>query len=64
MYPEYNWLPWKFNRLPQNYYVSQTDKQEIIKFLREKFNIVNKTDWNDITLEVRLYSILLEYLLI
>ncbi len=52
LFPEYKWSTWKFDRLPLNYYISQSDKQEIIVYLKEKLNIVNKIDWNQVTLEV------------
>ncbi len=52
VYPEHKWLPWKFHRLPKDYNISQSSKQEIIEFLKEKFDIINKDDWNKVTLEV------------
>jgi hypothetical protein len=49
-FPEHKWFPWKFHRVPQNYY--KTGKHEIVEFLKEKFSIRNKEDWSKVTLEV------------
>jgi hypothetical protein len=52
IFSEYKWVLWKFNPLPQTPQISQTDKQEIVEFLKKKFKIVNKKDWNLVTQEV------------
>ncbi len=53
IYPEIDWVPWKFAKLPKNYDVTIQDQEAIIRFLKEKLNI--EDNWTQLTQEVLNY---------
>jgi hypothetical protein len=49
VFPEFNWLPWRFS-LPSNYWDLKSNKLELFSHLKQKYNIKSSTDWiRDIT---------------
>ncbi len=47
-YPDYEWLPWRFKKLPNNYILTTNDKETIINFLKKTIGIKEKKDWENV----------------
>ena len=48
VYPEYPWLPWKFVRLPRNYWSNIENQREFMQYLSKQLNIKELSDWYNI----------------
>jgi len=44
-FPEYNWLPWKFERKPDGFWDIKENRIKYMKWLEEKLEIKNDDDW-------------------
>ncbi len=54
-YPEYNWLPWKFNTFSSKSLVINPNKrQQYVKWLSNQLNIKEMDDWYKIKPEVKI----------
>ena len=49
-YPEYNWLPWKFNNFSSKSVLNK--KKFYIEWMANKLSIKEMSDWYKITAEV------------
>ena len=49
VYPEYNWLPWKFFKTPKNYWNDDLNKIKFVHYLAKALNINNLEDWYNVT---------------
>jgi hypothetical protein len=49
IFPEIDWLPWKFERAVKNYWEDENIQKKFIKYATEKFNIRNPSDWYNVT---------------
>jgi hypothetical protein len=50
VYPDYNWLPWKFAKSP-NEFLSQ-NQRKFMDWAANKLNIKDMTDWYKVTVKV------------
>ena len=56
VYPNYNWLPWKFIQSPKGFWNDEKNVKAYMNWLSEKLNIKTMEDWYNVTHEVnRLY---------
>ena len=55
-YPNYNWLPWKFNHAPKGFWSNENNVKEYMNWLSERLNIKTMEDWYRVTEKVN-YSI-------
>ena len=44
-YPNYNWLPWKFKYIPQDFWNDKNNTNEYVDWLSKKLNIKSMEDW-------------------
>ena len=51
-YPNYKWLPWKFNRATKGFWKKEENIKEYMNWLSEKLNIKTTEDWYKVTREV------------
>ena len=51
IYPEYVWLPWKFNMVPNNFWKEHSNHKLYTDWLGKELNYKRYEDWYDITLE-------------
>jgi hypothetical protein len=51
-YPEYDWLPWKFEKCPYNYFDDVKNQAKFIEWAAQQLNIKDMSDWYQVKLEV------------
>jgi len=49
-YPEYEWLPWKFSRLPLRSFKDPDVQEKVVRFVEEKLKIKSTEDWHRVTM--------------
>ena len=50
MFPEYNWLPWKFSGgTPKNYWTDQKNVQKYTKWIESELGIKKMSDWYNVS---------------
>ena len=54
VYPNYNWLPWKFNHVQKRFWSDTNNIKEYMKWLSEKLNIKKMEDWYNVSVEVKI----------
>jgi hypothetical protein len=52
MYPEYDWLPWKFDNCPRNYWASLQNQRKFMDWAASQLNIKEMSDWYKISVQV------------
>ena len=52
LYPEYEWLPWKFAQCPQNFWENVNNQLMYVNWAGKQFQIKEMSDWYNVTLEV------------
>ena len=50
IYPNYEWIPWKFQRIQKNYWLNIENQRKYFSWLSNKFNIKSNEDWYNIKL--------------
>ena len=46
VYPEYNWIPWKFQRIPLNYWNNSIENQrKYFDSLAQQLGLKEMSDW-------------------
>jgi hypothetical protein len=60
IYPEYDWLPWKFDKCPQNYWTDVNNQRKFMEWAGKQWNIKELSDWYNVSQEVnkRPFSVL------
>ncbi len=53
IFPDYNWLPWKFNRAPQLFWNDVNNQKKFVKWAENELNIKEMGDWYKVTRRVR-----------
>ena len=54
IFPDYKWLPWKFNQIPKGYWNDESNIKEYMNWLSEKLNIKTMEDWYKVSTEVKI----------
>ena len=44
IFPEYNWIPWKF-RVPPNYWNKKSNRIQFLEYLKNKYQIEENEEW-------------------
>ena len=52
-YPEYNWLPWKFSRLPLNYWGDVNNLKKYLEWAAKELNIKEMDDLYKVSHQVK-----------
>jgi hypothetical protein len=52
MYPEYDWLPWKFEKCPKNYWENVNNHKKFVEWAATQLNIQDMNDWYKVSLKV------------
>ena len=52
LFPEYNWLPWKFNSVPNGYWNDKENQLKFMEWLFHELNFKLMTDWYNINAKV------------
>ena len=48
IYPNYEWIPWKFSVTPKNYWSNIENQRKYFDWLSNKMNIKSNEDWYNI----------------
>jgi hypothetical protein len=52
VYPQYEWLPWLFASIPNNYFETIENQKKYVEWIGNKLNVKQLSDWYNITREV------------
>lgn len=52
VFPEYEWLPWKFAQCPKNYWNDDVNKKKFLDWAGKQLGVNEISDWNKITTKV------------
>ena len=51
IYPNYEWIPWKFQQTPKNFWSNIENQRKYFHWLSNQLNIKSNEDWYNIKLE-------------
>jgi hypothetical protein len=54
VYPDYDWLPWQFGIVPENFWNDMKNQRKFMDWASEELKIKEKTDWYKLTQGVTL----------
>ncbi len=52
VYPEYEWLPWKFNQIPKGFWNDMKNQRNFMDWAGKQLNYIIREDWYKTTAEV------------
>jgi hypothetical protein len=52
MYPDYKWLPWKFDVCPRNFWEDMKNQKWFVDWASKQLNIQEFSDWYNVTFKV------------
>jgi hypothetical protein len=52
VYPDYEWLPWKFAHTPRNMWADSRNIKKFLDWAGKQLGIKNLDDWNKVVIEV------------
>ena len=52
VYPEYEWLPWRFNRCPPEYWSDMGNQQKFMEWAGKELKIKEMNDWYKVSVSV------------
>jgi hypothetical protein len=52
IYPDYEWLPWKFGRAPRDFWTNPKNQRNFLEYVAKELNIKEMKDWYKVTTEV------------
>ena len=52
IYPNYEWLPWKFKHIPSKYWKDDKNKIKFIDWVGKQLGIKDESDWFKVTTKV------------
>ena len=52
IYPEYDWLPWRFPSVPKQYWENKSNHKKLAEWLARELNIKEMDDWYKVTTKV------------
>jgi hypothetical protein len=53
LFPEYNWLPWRFVQTPKGYWQNPRSHRKFLDWVATERNITNYEDWYKVTNKVK-----------
>ena len=56
VYPEYEWLPWRFKRIPVGYWEDIKNQRKFMQWAAQKLHIKDVNDWYKISYKVHKIS--------
>jgi hypothetical protein len=52
VFPEYEWLPWRFDTLPGSYWEDTKNQRKFVEWAAKQLNIKEMSDWYHISYKV------------
>ena len=56
IYPDHDWLPWKFNKIERSYWENEKYQREFMDWLGKQLGFKNMNDWYKITRKQMIYK--------
>jgi hypothetical protein len=63
VYPEYDWLPWKFTACPRNYWDNINKQRKFVDWASKQLKIEDMSDWYKVTQKVNKCKYIHEYII-
>jgi hypothetical protein len=57
IYPEYEWLPWRFNRVVPGYWDDVNNQKKFMEWASKELKIKDMSDWYNVTEVTRYYKL-------
>jgi predicted small metal-binding protein len=57
LFPDYNWLPWKFSYCPQSNWEDEKIVRKFMEHATKELNIKEMSDWYKVTIKVTINSV-------
>jgi hypothetical protein len=54
MFPQYEWLPWKFTHCPPNFWNNVDNQKKFIEWAGKQLNCNEMSDWYKVSQKVKL----------
>ena len=48
LYPEYPWLPWKFDTIPRRFWENSENRRNFFDWVKTQLSITDNTDWYNV----------------
>jgi hypothetical protein len=55
IYPEYEWLPWRFEKVPNGYWDDINNQKKYLTWVEKELNINKLSDWYKVSAKVIIY---------
>ena len=52
VYPEYDWFPWKFERIPVHYFETVDNQRKFLNWVSSELHLKEMDDWYNVTWKV------------
>jgi hypothetical protein len=52
LYPDYDWLPWKFDDCPLQFWTDPKNQKKFIDWAAVELNIKTTSDWYNVSIQV------------
>ena len=53
VYPDYEWLPWKFDTVPRNFWLDVNNQRKFLEWAGKELKIKDMSDWYNVTWAVK-----------
>jgi hypothetical protein len=53
VYPDFEWLPWKFDKCPQNYWGDVKNQRKFLDWAAKELKIAEISDWYRVSVQVK-----------
>jgi hypothetical protein len=57
IYPEYDWLPWKFNITSNGFWSDKKNQRNFMEWVAKQLQYKDKEDWYNVSVEVKIKNI-------
>ena len=54
VYPQHNWLPWRFVNVPHKFWDDKNNQQKFMEWAGKQLNIKEMSDWYKVTQKVEI----------
>ena len=54
VYPDFDWKPWKFSRIPKSVWENKTVHREFMDSVAKELKIKDKSDWYNVNAKVKI----------
>jgi hypothetical protein len=53
LYPEHDWLPWKFDKCPRNFWDNVNNQRKFMDWAGKQLNVKEMSDWYNVSVKVK-----------